>query len=151
MKKFLKLLLIVLVCIFLTGCGKKTTLECSSNSKQTNYEINTNYTIKAKKDIVNEVKIKQVIKSKDKKILENFEKQLKKQYQLNKKIYGGYTYELKIKGKELIADVTINYEELNMKKFVKNNGAMKDYLNKDNQFTLEGAKKLYKSTGAKCE
>lgn len=152
MKKYISIVAVIVLCLFLTGCkGKKVVTNCSSSSKQTNYEIKTEYAINSRKDIVESVEINQTITSKDNKVLTNFEKQLKDQYKSNASLYGGYTYDVKVKGKKLTSKVTINYEELNMKKFVKDNGAMKDYVNKDNKFTLEGAKKLYKSTGAKCE
>ena len=151
-KQYTSIILLTVLCLLLTGCkGKKVETTCKSSSKQTNYEINTKYTINSRKDIVESVKINQTITSDDKKVLSDFEKQLKDQYKSNKSLYGGYTYNIKVKGKKLTSKVTINYEKLDMKKFVKDNGAMKDYVDKDNNFTLEGAKKLYKSTGAKCE
>ncbi len=150
MKKYLSIVSVIVVSLFLTGCGKKV-VSCKSSSKQTNYTIETKYTINSRKDIVESININQTISSKDEKILKDFEKQLKEQYKSNNSLYGGYSFDIKIKGKKLTSKVTINYEKLDMKKFVKDNGAMKDYVDKDNNFTLEGAKKLYKSTGAKCE
>ena len=109
------------------------------------------YKIIAKKDIVNKVEITQVIESDDEKVLKDFKSQLEEQYKSNKKTYGGYTYKVNIKGKKLTADVTIDYKKFDLDKFVKANGAMKEYVNKKNELTLDGAKKMYKSTGAKCK
>ena len=152
MKRNITLSIIIVLCLFLTGCkGKQVITTCSNSNKQINYEISTKYKISSREDIVESVKISQTIKSKDKKVLKDFEKQLNEQYSLNKSLYGGYSYDIKVKGKKISSKVTIDYEKLNMKKFIKDNGAMKDYINKNNKFTLEGAKKLYESTGAKCE
>lgn len=149
MKKIINVGLVVALCILLTGCGK--TIKCSSKSPQKNYDISSDYTIKSKGDIVTSVTIKQVIESKDKKVLENFKKQLEEQYKSNNTVYGGYNYKVKINGKKLTADVTIDYKKFDLEKFVKTNGAMKEYVNKDNKLTVDGAKKMYKSTGAKCK
>ena len=152
MKKYIGVINVVVLCLILTGCkGKKIVTTCTSSSKQTNYEISTKYIINSRENIVENVIVNQTITSKDENLLKEFEKQLKEQYKSNKSLYGGYTSDVKINGKKVVSKVTINYEKLNMKKFVKDNGAMKDYVNKENKFTLEGAKKLYKSTGAKCE
>jgi len=149
MKKIASLVVVLSLCILLTGCGKA--LKCSSSSAQKNYSISTDYAIKSNKDIVTKVTIKQVIESSDKKVLKNFESQLKSQYESNNKAYGGYDYKLKISGKKLTADITIDYTKFDLDKFVKANAAMKEYVNKNNKLTLEGAKKMYKSTGATCK
>ena len=95
MKKIISLGLVLSLCILLTGCGK--VVKCSSKSPQKNYDISTDYTIKASGDIVTSVTIKQVIESKDKKVLENFKKQLEEQYKSNNTVYGGYKYKVKMK------------------------------------------------------
>ena len=148
MKKIASVVLVFALCLLLTGCGK--TLKCSSSSKQVDYKISTDYSIKSSGGIVKSVTIKQVITSKKKKRLEDFKSQLTEQYETNNKSYGGYKYKVNINKNTLTADVTIDYTKFNVEKFVKANGAMKEYVNKNNQLTLEGAKKMYKSTGAKC-
>ncbi len=150
MKKICIIITLLFMCFLLTGCGIKTT-NCSLNNKQSNYEINTNYSINSKEGIVKNIKINQTIKSNDKKILKDFEKQINNQYEYNNRLYGGYKYSIKISEKELNSNVSINYSEIDMEKFVKDNAAMKEYVNNKNQLTLEGIKKLYRSTGAKCE
>lgn len=150
--KRINLILFICFCLLLTGCNvEKVVVNCKSSTKQSNYSIKSNYKIISRKDIVEKVTIKQVIKSGDNDVLKKFEKQLLEQYKSNNNFYGGYKYDIKIVKKQLIADIAIDYEKINMKKFVKDNVAMKDYVNKKNQFTLNGAKKLYQSTGAKCE
>ena len=97
MKKYLNIVVILLICLLLTGCGNnKVILKCSGESKQTNYTISTNYEVVSKKNIVSKVNIKQVIKSDDKKVLSNFKKQLSNQYKSNNNTYGGYKYNINI-------------------------------------------------------
>ena len=151
MKKIINVALVVAICFLLTGCLGSKTLKCSSSSDQKNYKISTDYKITAKNKIVKKVEINRVIESKDKKVLENFKKQQEDQNKSNDKAYGGYTYKVTIKGKKLTEKVTIDYTKFDLKKFVKANGAMEEYVNKDKQLTLEGAEKMYKSTGAKCK
>ena len=142
---------VVVLFIIIASLFSNRALKCSSSSKQKDYTISTDYVIKSNKDIVTKVTIKQVIESKDKDVLKNFESQLKSQYESNNKAYGGYDYKLKISGKKLTADITIDYTKFDLDKFVKANAAMKEYVNKNNKLTLEGAKKMYKSTGATCK
>ena len=150
MKKVFSLIAVLSLCFLLTGCGK--VMNCKNEkSEQKNYSISTDYKIKSKGDIVTSVTIKQVIESKDKKVLENFKKQLEDQYKSNNTVYGGYDYKVTIKDKKLTADITIDYKKFDLDKFVKTNGAMKEYVNKDNKLTVKGAKKMYESTGAKCK
>lgn len=153
-KKYVNICIVVVVlvvlCILLVGLFGNKGVKCSSSSEQKNYTISTDYMIKAKKKIVTSVTIKQVIESKDKKVLENFKKQLEDQYKSNNNSYGGYKYKVVLSGKKLTADITIDYTKFDLDKFVKANGAMKEYVNKDNKLTIDGAKKMYKSTGAKC-
>lgn len=149
MKKTLSLVAVLSLCILLTGCGKA--IKCSSSSEQKNYDISTDYKIESSGKIVTKVTINQVIESKDKKVLNNFKKQLEEQYKNNNTVYGGYSYKVNIKGKKLTADITIDYKKFNLDKFVKANSAMKEYVNKDNKLTVEGAKKMYKATGATCK
>ena len=151
MKKFFSVALVLVACFILTGCFWGKTVTCSSEIKQKNYTISTDYKISSIKDIVTKVTIKTVIESKEEKVLKDFKSQLEEQYKSNSKSYGGYDYKVTIKGQKLTADVTIDYKKFNLEKFVKANGAMKEYVNKKNELTLDGAKKMYKSTGAKCK
>lgn len=152
MKRYIKFLLLILCITILSGCDSDLdTTNCSLNNKQIDYTIKTTYKITSSKDIVNKVEIKEVIASKDKKKLRSFKEQLTNQYKNNNKLYKGYKYEADLDGDTLTLEVTIDYEKMNLKKFVKDNAAMKKYVNKDNKFTLKGAKELYKFTGARCK
>ena len=159
MKKVLGFTLILFISLTLYGCGcskkkeKEIITTCSSKSiqKASGYEIETTHKIYSKENIVNKVESKTTVTSKKEKVLKNFEKDYKKQYENNKNLYGGYDYNIKIDGETLVSNLTIDYSKYDMNKFVKDNVAMEEYVNKEKQFTLEGAKKYYNTIGATCK
>ena len=154
MKKFIKLSFVFMFIILLSGCkGGKVVTKCTMTSDQSasGYKIKSTYNITSKSDIVNKVEIEEVVESKNKTILAYFKKQLKNQYKSYNTIYGGYEYEVTSEDKKVTSKVTVDYKKMNLKKFVKENEAMKEYVNKDNELTLKGIKTMYESMGAKCE
>ena len=73
MKKYIKLLLLIIVVTILSGCKSKLdTVECNFESKQSDYKINTNYKIYYKDNIVEKVDIDEVITSSSKDKLDEF-------------------------------------------------------------------------------
>ena len=146
------LILIIVICIvifFLSHRSKKTT--CILNSKQSDYQISTEYNIYSKKDLVLKVVSKSVVESSNDEILNEMKKNYNKQYETLNSEYSGYDYKVTVKDNKLYSTVKINYKKYNMKKFIYDNGAMKDYVNDKKQYTLKGAKKYYESIGATCE
>ena len=151
MRKYIKSLLVLLVVTVLSGCSSKLdTAECSFESKQSDYKIESKYKIYYKKNIVKKVDIDEVISSSSKDKLEEFSNSFKSQYESNNSMYGGYTYNIKINKDKLKLSVSIDYTSFNMKKFIDNNAAMKEYVDKDNKLTLDGAIKMYEASGSKC-
>lgn len=150
MKKYVKFLLLILVTIILSGCGNKLdTAECSFESNQSDYNIETKYKIYYKDNIVKKVDIDEVITSSSNDKLEEFNKSFKNQFDNNSR-YGGYTYDIKANNDNLELHVNIDYTSFNMKKFVSDNLAMKEYVNKDNKLTLDGIIKMYEASGSTC-
>lgn len=152
MKKILCLLMILII----TGCGcnkKYTTNTCElvSDQSSSGYISYKTYKIYSTKDLVNKVEITEEIKSNKKDILDFFEKQLKTQYKEADKKYKGYKYSVKIKNSKVISKVTINYNKLDMDKYIKDNSAIKAYVNSDNKLTREGAIKMYETMQASCK
>ena len=151
MKKYIKLLLLIIVVTILSGCKSKLdTVECNFESKQSDYKINTNYKIYYKDNIVEKVDIDEVITSSSKDKLDEFNNSFKSQYDSNNSMYGGYTYDIKINKNKLVLSVNIDYTVFDMNKFINNNAAMKEYINKDNKLTLDGIIKMYEASGSTC-
>lgn len=144
------IVIITAVVIFLLLSKKKITCTMISDQKRNGYIIQSSYVIESKYGYVQNINIKEVITSKDSKILDKFENQFNKQYSYNKKTYHGYQYTVINDKDKVESKVTINYKKFDMKKFIKNNEAMKSYI-KNNKLTLEGARKMYESTGATCK
>lgn len=169
MKKYFRILLVLLVAILLVGCSsdsekdndnnvdtgneetviKKCTLN-QDNSAQ-GYALNSTYEIYAKGQVVEKVITKEVVNSSDQDILNYFEEQLKKTYDTASAAYGGYKYSVVKDTDSVTSDVEINYSKMDMDKFVKDTPSMSNYLNAKNQMTLSGITMLYKSLGATCE
>ena len=154
MRKYIKLLLVLLVLLVVTilsGCTSKLdTAECSFKSKQSDYKIDTKYKIYYKDNIVKKVDIDEVITSSKKDKLREFSNSFKSQYKSNNSMYGGYTYDIKNSKDKLELSVSIDYTVFDMKKFINNNAAMKDYVNKSNKLTLNGIIKMYEASGSTC-
>ncbi len=152
MKRILKLLFVFIFMALLSGCGKNTLTKCTMTSDQSKsgYVINTEYNIYSNKNLVNQVVIKEVVESKNNTILAYFKNQLEKQYKANNNAYKGYAYKVTNKDGKVTAEVTIDYSKMDLKKYIKDNPAMKSYVDKNNKPTLKGVKNMYESSGAKC-
>lgn len=154
MKKFVKIAFAFMLVVLLTGCfGKEKVAKCTLTSDQSSsgYKIKSEYNMYYSGDIVNKVVTTETVESKNNTILAYFEKQLKTQYKSNNDNYGGYKYEITNKDGKVVSKVTIDYSKMNMTKFVKDNPAMKSYVNKSNKLTVKGVKSMYQSLGATCE
>lgn len=144
------LVIILLIVFILLITNDKMTCTMKSDQSANGYVMETKYVVTSKGKNVKKVNITETITSKDKDKLKRFATQFKEQYKYNKKSYGGYTYKVTNKGNKVVSKVTIDYNKMDMKKFIKANAAMKEYTKKD-KLTVEGAKKLYESTGATCK
>lgn len=153
MKKIFKLLFVFLGIILISGCGGSKVTKCELNSDQSasGYTLNSTYNIYSTGNVVKKVVTKETVTSENTTVLQYFEKTLKEQYETANSSYGGYKFDIKKTNNKVISSVSIDYSKLDMKKFVDNNTAMKSYVNKNNQLTLEGAKKLYETLGASCK
>lgn len=154
----LVIILIVLILIILgvwfgirSYSNREQKMICTLHSDQNKngYVLDSEYNIKYKKDIVEEVHITETVKSENEEVLARFEKQWKDQYSYNKKTFGGYTYNVVKEEGKVSSDVTIDYTTMNLGKFIRFNAAMQEYT-KDEKLTYEGIKKMYEKSGAFC-
>ncbi len=153
MKKIISSLFLILV-FSLTGCGnKEATIECNLNSKDpsNNYELKTDYTIHAKGDIVEYVETTETIISDKESVLNYFKEYVESTYKSMNDSYGGYDNKVTVDGNKLVSTTKIDYTKMDMEKFIKDNTAMKSYVNKNNQLKVEGVKKIYEQLGAVCK
>ena len=153
------LLIIVIFLIVLTIialCNKKSNLKVNkcileSDQSASGYVSTTTYTIYYENEIVEKVEQKEEIKSQDKNILDFFNKQYSSQYKNINSLYGGYTYEIKENKDSLVSEITIDYEKINMNKFLEDNPGMKNYVNENKKIEVNKIKEMYTNIGATCE
>lgn len=153
MKKFIYGALAIGILFLLSGCGaKEKTIECtlSSNDKINGYQLNSTYTIYAKGDSVEKVVTKEEVTSDSEEILNYFESTLKTTYEAADKAYGGYQYSVDKKDNKVVSDVTIDYNKMNVKQYVTDVPALKNYV-KNDKLTVEGLTSLYEGMGATCK
>ena len=167
MKREFKLFFIILSLFLLVGCssdtknndenkvdsekGQETIVYCElENNNSEDYSLNSSYKIYSENGIVNKVITVETLESESEDILAQTKKQVTELYDTASEKYGGYTYDIKIKDNQLISTVQIDYNEMNLKEYVKDNPIMEAFT-KDNKMTLTGITSLYKSLGAKCE
>ena len=154
MKNIIKLTFVFMLVLLLAGCkGKEQVLKCTSKSNQSasGYKITSKYDVYYSDDVVSKIETTETVTSNNNTILAYFEKQLKNQYKTNNDSYGGYTYKVTNKDGKVVSKVTIDYSKMDVNKFVKENPAMKSFVNKSNQITLKGVKTMYESMGATCK
>lgn len=154
MKNIFKILFVFIIIFLVSGCKseKEIVKKCELNSNQSKlgYSLKSKYEVHAKGDVVNKVITKEVITTTNTKVLDTFDKYLKDTYKESNDKYGGYKYKLTRKDNKITSDVTIDYNKMNIKKFIKDNSAVKDYTNKVNKITLDGVIKMYEKLGATC-
>lgn len=169
MKKFGKILLLLVAILTLVGCqggsesgngeneGNKengATRKCTIINDQqstSGYKVDSSITIYSKDDIVTKVKKVETVTATDKEILSYFEQTLNNQYEATNEKYGGYTYDIKTTNEKLTSNVEIDYTKMNLEQYVKDNEVMKEYVNDKNELTVDGITKLYEAMGATCE
>lgn len=156
MKKFSFLLsCAILLC---TGCMTNVSLEektVDCNLKSTNavqgYTLTSTYTIHYKGNTVNSVTTKEVVESEEETILDYFEETLESSYSKAQETYGGYENTITRDDTTVTSVTSIDYDTMDMEKYIADNTAVKSYVNSDNKFTLKGIKSIYESMGAICD
>ena len=155
MKKTIKICSILLCIFILSGCNeigtKVTTCTHDNDQSKSGYKILSTYKIYSKKDIVTKVETNEVLTTKNTTILAFFEDDYKKKYESESKKYKGFSYKINKEKEKLTTNLIVNYKKLNMSDYIKENSAMKSYVDKNNNFTLNGAKTMYESLGATCK
>lgn len=155
--------------LLLSGCGAKEVekvedfskgdkvLKCTLSSKDAvnNYEVESTYNAYYKEDgdekIVTGVVTKESVTSTNSSLLDQFEETLNTTYSTLSDTYGGYTFEVKKTDDKVTSVVKIDYGKMDRDQLVKDNSAMKQYMNDDNNLTYEGIKAMYEAQGAVCE
>lgn len=146
----------IFLCIFLlTGCNnnKEVTVNCTYKATEVGnkYSLEANYVIKGKGDVAKSVSSTEIVTSDDSEILDYFEEYLNDTYENLNETYSGYIYKITRNDNQITSKVDINYNAMNIEKYIEDNTEMKKYVNSKNKLTIEGLKKIYKEMGATCK
>ena len=154
MKKSLFVVGVAMMSLVLTGCGSKEqkTMTCTVETKDPSnkYVVTGTYKIYYTGDLVDKVTTEEVVSSDDTTVRSTFEETLKSTYEDLNSSYGGYTYTVTNKDNKVTADVTIDYDKMDLSKFVSDNPTMKSFV-KNDKLLLSGLKTTYEATGATCK
>jgi len=152
MKKII--LLVPTLLLLLTGCGKEESgvINCTSSSRDVvnGYELKTEYKINYTGDYVNSVNTVETVTSENQEILDYLETYVKTTYDALNEEYGGYTYEVTNENGQVSANVTIDYNQMNLEQFVTDQPTLKPYV-EEGKMLVDGIMVLYESLGATCE
>ena len=155
MKKYVKIIILVITVILIAGCGNSKqvikTCKLSKNDITNGYKLESEYKIYSKSNIVKKVETIEIITSEDDEIIDFFKAYLDENYKTLDKTYGGYTNNITSEKGKIITKTTIDYNEMNLKKYVEDNTAMEKYVNSDNKISLDGIINIYEDMGAICE
>lgn len=165
MKKCFRLLIIIIPIFVITGCGFKNTQTVSKSTEsklikvctlntadvENGYVLDAEYSIYGSDNEVNKVITLETVTSDNETLLNQIKNNLNNTNSTMNQKYGGYTSEITKDNGKLVSKTTTDYDVINMKKFIKDNTALKGYLNSNNKFTIDGITTLYESMGAICK
>lgn len=153
MKKSLIVLSAVL--FLMAGCDSKKeslkTCKLTSTDTTSGYKMDSEYKIYSNGDVVSKVVTIETVETDNEKTLNYFKDYLEKAYSSMDEKYHGYSNNVEIDDNKLISTTTIDYSKMDLDAYVKDNSAMKNYVNNKNQLTTSGIIKVYEALGAICE
>lgn len=151
--KYIKILSLALIVVLLSGCGnnKEFTKTCTLTQTDTNYKLTTEYKIYGKGKVANKVVTVETVASDDEETLEYFEDYIKESYGSMNELYGGYTNTTTNKDGKVVSETTIDYTKMDLEKYVKDNSAMKSFVNSKNEMLVDGIVSIYETLGAICD
>lgn len=157
-KKYVRILVLVIAVVLVSGCGNKVndkeivkTCKSTASDVASGYKVESEYKVYAKGDVVEKVETTEIVTSDDEELLDYFEEYLEDTYESTNEVYGGYTNNVTNENGKVISTTTIDYNVMNIEQYVKDNTAMTNYVNSNNEILLEGILNLYEGLGAVCE
>lgn len=155
MKKCFKILSLMIVALFISGCGsdKEVIKTCTSTStdSKSGLKLEAVYKVYGKGKVADKVVTTETITTDDEDTLDYYKEYLEDTYEAANKTYGGYTINVTKKDNKVVSETTIDYNKMDLEKFVKDNTVLKNYVDKNNKMLIEGLLSTYKAIGATCE
>ena len=150
MKK-LYLLLIPAFLIFLTGCGgsgKK--MICTISTTSNGIELKADYTIKHDGKYAQSAEFHEEYTPQDSSLLGQLETLIKQTYESANNNFGGYKINVKTSGSKVVADVTVDYEKMDLQKAIQSSEDVKSFV-EDGKMSVDKMKSTYESIGYTCK
>ena len=143
--------LIVVATVVIINSNKGITCKLTSEQTAMGYTIDSVYSIRGSEDAVSTVTVRHAVRSDSEETRDSLITGYTEQFDYNNNRYGGYEYQVdEFNGTEVVFRGTINYGVMDMDKFSQDNVAIEDFLNENHRLGLDGAKRLYESSGATC-
>lgn len=149
MKK-LKLLLVVLLALIVTGCGKaeEKTMTCTRTLNQDGLKMEFNYTVTYQGDYVKTVKSVEKVTSDDPTVLDTYKSAVEQLYAPYEKL-DYYDTKVTIEGNTMTSTADINYEKIDVDKLIELDSANKQMFT-DGKIKVETMESVYNQVGATC-
>ena len=156
MKKSVKILSLLVAIILISGCSgkdKEFVKNCSLTASDvtSGYKLETKYKIYGKGKVVDKVNILETVITDDESTIDYFEEYLKESYKKLNDTYSGYTNKITKEDGKIISDTTVDYNKMDIEQYVKDNSAMKNFVNSDNKISVDGIINIYEALGATCK
>ena len=155
MKKTLKLIVLFLVVMCVFGCKKESTLlsVCTFEAKDTDdkYAFNYRYEIYEKGGYVDKIISTQTISSDDENTLKYYKESFAEVYKEYSEEYGGYSYKITEETGKIVIKATIDYNEIDIEKYVESNPSLKEFIVKKNKIDARGRVSSFEAVGAICD
>ena len=157
MKLLYKTILICVLIILVTGCGKNKSVLLNTCTKKNDgdmlgltYQIESEYKIYAKGKYVDKIEITENVKSDYDGIISNYYDYFNGNYEYLNNTYGGFENKLSLNITEIKSETVMYFDKINVKDYVNDNEYLKDYL-VNNKIKAEGFVDNYQKEGAICK
>jgi uncharacterized lipoprotein YehR (DUF1307 family) len=121
---------------------------CTYSATADVYAIKTKYIVTFKNKIVKNIYTEETLTKYDDKVLNDYKTTLDSLYQPYSKLKY-YDYSVELKDNQVTSKININYEKLDINKFISIDSNNKKILT-NNKVMIKTIKKIYKNNGARC-
>lgn len=146
----MKKIVILLLILFLTGCSKYVTCTINLDSDTLGYKLDAKYKIYYKGKRVTQIVKEENYIAHTKTTYKYIKESKELEYSMLSSAYGGYDYKMDTTNTGIKLKATINTNDLDVKKMVKDK-VIDKYYTSGNEILLSGLKKHYESMSAICK
>ena len=146
----LSIIIIITLIVLLVYFNKYRTnkMICTYSATADVYAIKTKYIVTFKNKIVKNIYTEETLTKYGDKVLNDYKTTLDSLYQPYSKLKY-YDYSVELKDNQVTSKININYEKLDINKFISIDSNNKKILT-NNKVMIKTIKKIYKNNGARC-